>query len=148
MIRSIHCLLLALILTLVIMSSRSGSTQELPKKPTDPIEITRRALHKCVENQKEVDRRNDCGRRNVELQRALDAATARAQDAMAREAQERERADRLALRPTWGVVLLAVAVGASTALCVPAAQGDPDARVPCGVSVAATTAVGFVVWRW
>lgn len=145
MIRALHCLLLALILALVIMTSRAGWTSEPPAKPTDPVHITRRALRQCVEDARE---RDACGRRNVELQRELDIARDRAQVLVAQGAQKDAQIADLLRRPTWGQALTLFAVGLSAGLCTSAARGDERARVPCGVSSAATLALGFVLWRW
>ena len=129
------------------MSARTGSTEEPPNspRPTDPVKITRRALDQCVKDAKAIDA---CGRRNVDLQRELDAQTILTREAVRRESQQKERANRAELRPTWGVALTLFAVGLSTGLCVPAVQGDRAARMPCGVSAAASMALGVLVWRW
>ena len=145
MIRAIHCLVLALILVLVIMTSRNGWTIEPSERPTDPVHITRRALHQCVKDARAIDA---CGRRNVELQRELDAAAGREQVLVADVAKKDDQIASLLRRPTWGQALTLFAVGLSAGLCTSAARGDERTRVPCGVSSAATVALGLVLWRW
>ena len=140
-------LLPLLVPMLMIASSQTGWTQP-PPDPTELVPVTRRALHKCVENQKRMYEREECGRRNVELQRELDAAAGREQVLVAQGAQKDATIASLLRRPTWGQALTLFAVGLSAGLCTSAARGDERARVPCGVSSAATMALGFVLWRW
>jgi hypothetical protein len=113
--------------------------------PPESKIVTKNFYRQAVKDAREV---HMCRADKHKCERDKDACTVRAQDCAAREAQKDDTIASLSRRPTWGIVLLAASFGAATALCVPAAQGELDARVPCGVSVAVTTAVSFAVWRW
>ena len=136
-----------LALTLILLTVSSGTSSAQTRSTNEPCEVClrKRDFERCEADAKRVDAQ---GKRIAGCQRELDAAHGREQILVAQGAQKDEAIADLLRRPTWGQALTLFAVGLSAGLCTSAARGDERARVPCGVSAAATMALGFVLWRW